>query len=87
MWNGAKMWAVTLSSGSLILTLASHDVEKDPFIVDHLFAEVPLVLNLLIVMWVWCIISDLLPLSIKSLTYFGVPGMLFDVIYICYLII
>ena len=60
-----------LSSGSLIPTSASHDVEKDPAIVDHLFAEVFLVLNLLILTKSLCIIDALAPLSINILTYLG----------------
>ena len=40
MWNGAEMWAETLSSGILNVISASRDVEKDLAIVDHLFTDI-----------------------------------------------
>ena len=48
LWNNAKIWAVKFYSGSIILTSASHDIKKDLSIMDHLFAEVLLVLNLFV---------------------------------------
>ena len=72
MWNGAKMWAVILNFGSLILTSAFYDVEKDQAIVDHLFIEVFLVLNLFVCTNESWMIDKLTPLSIRIFTYLKV---------------
>ena len=71
-WNGAKMWAVTFNLENLIFTSASHNVKKDPAIVDHLFMEVFLVLNLFVHTNESWMIDALAPLSIKIFIYLEV---------------
>ena len=61
------MQVVKFNSGSIILTSASHDVEKDPAIVDHLFAEVFQVFNLFVLTYESWIIDAFGQLSIRIL--------------------
>ena len=58
-----------INSGSLVLTSAMHDVKKDPAIVDHLFAEVFLVLSLFVRMDESKMINTRILLSIRIFTY------------------
>ena len=73
---------IAFSVGSLIFTLASHDVKKDLAIVDHLFVEVSPVINLLTCICGSCIIYALVPLFIEILSYLGILSTSFDIMFI-----